>query len=173
MQWELDKKLPKSNWVPVQSEPLDRPATFTPPVGDLGTAAPPYKEPSNAATVLVVYPDEGYNYGAHYRGFQAIRYNSLQVNDDEADARAEYRYQQHHHPMPAPGYVDAYSTPYSDPNAQGQGFCVSHIEPQRERARHHSTGGRPHGAHHGAHGAPTSGRLFCLFAAALGVYRSG
>jgi hypothetical protein len=34
--------------------------------------------------------------------------------------------------MPAPGYVDAYSAPYSDPNAHGQGLCASHDSPQRE-----------------------------------------
>jgi hypothetical protein len=33
-----------------------------------------------------------------------------------------------------------------------------------------ATGARPHGAHHGA---PTSGRLFCLFEAASGVYWPG
>jgi hypothetical protein len=63
MQQELDRKLPKSSWVPVETEPLEQPATFTPPVGDLGTAAPPYEEPSNAATDTVVYPDKGYNSG--------------------------------------------------------------------------------------------------------------
>jgi hypothetical protein len=132
MQQELDRKLPKSNWVSVQTEPLKQPATFTPHVGDLGTAAPPYEEPSNAATDTVVYPDEGYDYGAHYGRFWATRFNSSQVTDDEADARAEYRYQQHHYPTLAPGYVGAYSVPYSDPNAQGQGLCASHVEPQRE-----------------------------------------
>jgi hypothetical protein len=129
MQRELDRKLPKSNWVPVQTEPLDQPATFTPPVGDWGTATPPYEEPSNVATNTVVYPDQGYNYGAHYGGYQATRFNSSQVNNDEADAR-DYRYQQHHHPTPAPGYVGAYSAPFSDPNAQGQDLSASHVEPQ-------------------------------------------
>jgi hypothetical protein len=132
MQRELDKKLPKLNRVPVQTEPLKHSTTFMPPVGDLDNAAPPYKEPSNAATDTVVYPDEGYDYRDHYRSYQATRFNSTQVNDEEADTRAEYRYQQHHHPTPAPGYVGAYSAPYSDPNAQGQSLCASHVEPQRE-----------------------------------------
>jgi hypothetical protein len=47
MQRELDRKLPKSNWVPVQTAPLEQSTTFTLPVGDLGTVAPPYDEPSN------------------------------------------------------------------------------------------------------------------------------
>jgi hypothetical protein len=62
----------------------------------------------------------------------ATHFNSLRVNDDEADARAEYRYHQRHHPTPAPGYVDAYSAPCSDPNAQSRGFRASVYEPQRE-----------------------------------------
>jgi hypothetical protein len=66
MQRELDRKLPKSNWIPVQTETLEHFTTFMPPVGDSGTAAPPYKEPSNVASDTVVYPNEEYNYGDHY-----------------------------------------------------------------------------------------------------------
>jgi hypothetical protein len=132
MQRELDRKLPKSNWVPVQTAPLEQSLTFTLPVGDLGTAAPPYEEPSNVASDKMVYPNKGYDYGDHYGGYQATRFNSTQVNDEEADTRAEYRYQQYHQPTPVPGYVGAYSAPYSDPNAQGQSLHASHVEPQRE-----------------------------------------
>jgi hypothetical protein len=67
-----------------------------------------------------------------YGGYHATCFNSSQVDDQEADARADYRYHQYCHPTPAPGYVDAYSAPYSDPNAQGQGLRASHDEPQRE-----------------------------------------
>jgi hypothetical protein len=136
MKTELNRKLPKSSWVPVQPAPLDQFKVFMPPVGDLGTATPPYDASYNVAALSVVYPDEGYDYGDRYGGYQATRFNSSQVDDQEANARADYRY---HHasrcPMPAPGFVDVYSAPYSDPNAHGQGLCASHNAPQRERAK--------------------------------------
>jgi hypothetical protein len=130
MKRELDRKLPKLNWVAVQTAPLEQSTVFTPPVGDLGTAALPYDGPSNVAASSVDYPDERYDYGDCYGGYQATRFNSTQVDDKEADAKADYRYHQYRHPTPAPGYMDAYSEPYSDSNAQG--LCASHVKPQRE-----------------------------------------
>ena len=35
----------------------------------------------------------GYEHGANYGGYLATGFNLLQVNDDEAASRAEYRYQ--------------------------------------------------------------------------------
>jgi hypothetical protein len=53
-------------------------------------------------------PDEGYDYGDRYGGYQATRYNSTQVDDDEADAKADYRYHRYHQPASAPEYVGVY-----------------------------------------------------------------
>jgi hypothetical protein len=59
MMAELEKARLKS----VQPAPLEPPQVSMPPVGDLGTAAPPYKDASsNMAAASNVYP-EGYNYG--------------------------------------------------------------------------------------------------------------
>jgi hypothetical protein len=38
------------------------------------------------------YPDEGFEYGARYGGYQATRFNSTLVKDEEAVARANFRY---------------------------------------------------------------------------------
>jgi hypothetical protein len=108
----LNSKLPKS----VQSAPLEPAKDFAPSVKDMGTPAPSFDASSNLAASTAAYPDEGYNYGDCYGGYQAIRYNSSQVDDRNHHARAEFRYQQAtRRPTPAPGYVDAYSAPYSDP----------------------------------------------------------
>jgi hypothetical protein len=130
MESELNRKLHKSTWVPVQPAPLAQSEVFMPPVGVSDTAAPTFDGTSNMVASSGVYPDEGYNYGDRYGGYPATRYNSTQVDDEEADARADYRYHQYH--QPAPEYVCAYSAPYSDPNARGQGLCTSHDEPQIE-----------------------------------------
>jgi hypothetical protein len=79
----------------VQPAPLEPPQVFAPPVGDLGTAAPPYEDaPSNMVASSNACPD-GYDYG----GYQATRFNSSQVDNRECDARVEYRYHQATHAL--------------------------------------------------------------------------
>jgi hypothetical protein len=132
MESELNKKLPKpSSWVPVQPAPLTQSEDFA-PVRVLDVSATTFDRMSNLEASSGFYPDEGYNYGDRYRGFQATRYNSSQVNDEEADARPDFRYHRYRQPAQAPGYVGAYSAPFIDPNARGRGLPASHDEPQRE-----------------------------------------
>jgi hypothetical protein len=129
---ELEKARLKDDR-PSDQPTLEPPQVFAPPVGDLGTAAPPYEDTSsNAAAASNVCP-EGYDYGDCYGGYQATRFNSTQLDDCECDARVEYRYHQAtRHPTSAPGYVDAYSAPFNDPNAYGQGHRTSNAATQRE-----------------------------------------
>jgi hypothetical protein len=127
MESKLNRKLPKSTWVPVQPAPLAQSEVFTLPVGVSDTATPTFDGTSNVEASSGVYPDEGYDYGDRYGGYQATRYNSMQADDDEAEARADYRYYRYHHPAPAPEYVGAYSTLYSNANARG--LRASHDEP--------------------------------------------
>jgi hypothetical protein len=149
---KLNRKLPKSMLVPVQPAPLEQSKVFAPPVRDLDTAPPAYDRTSNVVALSGVYPDEGYNYGDRYGGYHATRFNSTQVDDQEADAMADYRYHQvpqvlryyryhqYHHPTPALEYVGAYSALYSDPNAQVQGLPTSHDEERiMERMERHSS----------------------------------
>jgi hypothetical protein len=130
----LNAKFPKS----VQPAPLEPAKVFMLPVEDMGTPAPSFDASSNvAASSNIAYPNEGYDYGDRYGGNLPTRYNSSQVDDREHHARAEFCYQQDtHRPTPAPGYMDAYSAPYtvgySDPYAYGQGFHASFEAPQRE-----------------------------------------
>jgi hypothetical protein len=77
MTTELNRKLPKS----VQPAPLEPPQVFAPPVGNLGTAAPPYDASCNVVASSNVYPVEGYDYGDRYGGYEATRFNSSQVDD--------------------------------------------------------------------------------------------
>jgi hypothetical protein len=94
MESELNKKLPKPNkWDPVQSAPLTQEGFA--PVEVQASSAPIFDGTSNLES-SGFYPDEGYNYGVHYGGFQATRFNSSHVNDEEADARADFRYHRHH-----------------------------------------------------------------------------
>jgi hypothetical protein len=80
---ELEKARLKDDRPSVQPTPLELPQVFVPPVGDLGTAAPPYEDTSsNAAAASNVCP-EGYDYGDHYGGYQATRFNSSQLDDRE------------------------------------------------------------------------------------------
>jgi hypothetical protein len=78
------------------------------------------------------YPDEGYDYGTRYGGFQPTRFNSSMVNDDEADARAEWQYNRHRYSAQTAGYAGLYSAPNSDPSAQSRGFCAPYVDSQRE-----------------------------------------
>jgi hypothetical protein len=77
-----------------------------------------------------VNPDEGYDYGAHYGGYQSTRFNSSLVDDDEADARAEWRYNRHRYSAQTAGYAGPYSAPF--PSTQSRGFGASFDDFQRE-----------------------------------------
>jgi hypothetical protein len=126
----LNAKLPKS----VQPAPLEPAKVYAPPVKDMGMPAPSFDATSNvAASGNMAYSDKGYDYRDYYGGNQPTRYNSSQVDDCKHHARAEFRYQQAtRRPTPTPGYVDAYSAPYSDQYAYGQGLCPFFEAPQRE-----------------------------------------
>jgi hypothetical protein len=117
---ELEKARLKDDRPSAQPSPLEPPPHFEPPVGDLGTAAPPLNDfSSNVAAASNVDPD-AYDYGGRYGGYHATRFNSSLVEDQEADARADYNF----HAM-APGYATSYSAPFNDPNAYGQGHRAS------------------------------------------------
>jgi hypothetical protein len=94
MESELNRKLPKlgSGSHPVQTAPLTEESVA--PVEVQPTSAPTFDGTSNVES-QGVNPDKGYDYGACYGGYQSTRFNSLLVNDDEADARAEWRYNCH------------------------------------------------------------------------------
>jgi hypothetical protein len=117
MESELNQKLPDpSSGILVQPAPLAQSEDFAPPVGVKDAAAPVIDRMSNVEASSGFYPDEGYDFGDRYGGYQATRFNSSQVEAEKADARADYRYRYH---QPAPMYVDAYSAPFNDPNARG------------------------------------------------------
>jgi hypothetical protein len=127
---ELEKARLKDDRPSVQPAPLE--PHFEPPVGDLGTAAPPYVDnSSHEAAASNIYP-EGYDYGGRYGGYQATRFKSSQLDDRECDARAEYNYQVSRRPTSAPGYVGSYSAHFNDPNAYGQGHRASNAASQGE-----------------------------------------
>jgi hypothetical protein len=77
-------------------------------------------------------PTRLYDYGARYGGFRPTRFDSSMVNDDEADARAEWQYNPHRYAAQTAGYAGSYSAPYSDPSAQSRGFCAPYVDSQRE-----------------------------------------
>jgi hypothetical protein len=130
MESELNKKLPKPDtWIPVQSAPLTE-ESFA-PVKVQPSSAPTIDRTSNFES-QGFYPEEAYNYGECYGGFQATRFNNFQVNDEEADSRAEFRYHRHCQSAQATGYLGAYSVPFSDPSAQSRGFCASYDNSKRE-----------------------------------------
>jgi hypothetical protein len=131
MESELNRKLPKPNkWVPVQSAPLTEEGFA--PVEVQPSSAPTFDGMSNIESSQGFYPDEGYNYGARYGGFQATRFNSTLVHNEEADAQANFRYHRHHQSAQTAGYVGAYSAPFSDPSMRSRGFCASFDDSQRE-----------------------------------------
>jgi hypothetical protein len=111
---------------PVQSAPLTEDVVA--PVEVQPTSAPPFDGSSNCDS-RGVYP-EGYDYGARYGGRQSTRFNSSLVNDDEADARAEWRYQSHRQSAQTPMFKEPYTNPY--PSAQGSGLRAPFDESQRE-----------------------------------------
>jgi hypothetical protein len=76
-----------------------------------------------------VYP-EGYDYGVRYSGHQSTRFNSSLVNDDEADARAEWCYQRHRQSAQPAAYAGPYTTAY--PSARSSHFRASYDNSQRE-----------------------------------------
>jgi hypothetical protein len=92
------------------------------------TAVPTFDGTSNAES-QGVYPD-GYDYGARYDGHQTTRFNSSLVNDDEADAWAEWRYQRHRQSAQPAVYAGPHTTAY--PSARSSHFCASFNDSQRE-----------------------------------------
>jgi hypothetical protein len=136
MESELNKKLPKPNsWVPVHSAPLTEEAFA--PVEVQPSSAPTFDRTSNLES-QGFYPDEEYDYGALYRGFQATRFNSSLVNDGEADAWADFRYNRHRQSAQVTWYMGAYSVPFSDPSARSRGFCASYDNSKRDSSKHSS-----------------------------------
>jgi hypothetical protein len=129
MESEINRKLPKPNpWVSVQSAALTEEGFA--PVEVQPSSAPTFDGTSNIESSQGFYPDEGYDYGARYRGFQATRFNSTLVNNEEADARANFRYHRHCQSAQTAGYVGAYSAP--DPSARSRGFHASFDDSQRK-----------------------------------------
>jgi hypothetical protein len=128
MESELNKTLPKRGCGshPVQTTPLIEEAVA--PVEVQPTAVPTFDWTSNAES-QGVYPD-GYDYGARYGGHQTTRFNSSLVNDEKADARAEWQYQRHRQSAQPAVYAGPYMTSY--PSAQSSRFCASFDDSQRE-----------------------------------------
>jgi hypothetical protein len=163
---ELENARLKDERPSVQPAPPEPPSHFEPPVGDLGTAAPPLNDfPSNEAAASNVCPD-GYDYGGRYGGYQATRFNSLLLDDCKCDARAAYNHHASRRFPSVPGYVGSYSAPFTDPNAYGHLLCVQWRAPGREPS---ATGARPDAAHFGEHRACHE----CLLPLYPVVYRSG
>jgi hypothetical protein len=130
MESELNRKLPKlDSWVPVQSAPLTEEGLASVEVQPC--SAPTFDGTSNIES-QGFYPDEGYDYGERYAVYQSTHFNSSQVNDEEADARADFRYHQHRQSAQTAGYVGAYSAPFSDPSARSRGFRASFDDSKRE-----------------------------------------
>jgi hypothetical protein len=101
MQSELNRKLPKrgSGSHPVQTAPLTEESIA--PVEVQPTSAPTFDGTSNVES-QGVNPNEGYDYGACYGGYQSTRFNSSLVNNDKADAQGEWRYNRHRYSAPGP-----------------------------------------------------------------------
>jgi hypothetical protein len=129
MESDLNKTLPYAKRgcrsCLVQSAPLTEESVA--PVEVQPTSAPTFDGTSNVES-QGVYPDEGYDYGVRYGGFQSTRFNSSLVNDKEADA--EWRYHRHRHSAQTAGYAQPYSAPY--PRARSRGFCAPFNDSQRE-----------------------------------------
>jgi hypothetical protein len=72
----------------------------------------------------------GFEHGMRYGGHQVTRFNSSLVDDQEADARAEYHYQQHTQPAQPAVYAGPYTTAY--PSARSSCFRATYGDSQRE-----------------------------------------
>jgi hypothetical protein len=116
-----------------QPTPLEPPPSFEPPVGNLGTTAPP---PTDFPEAAAAQADTDYDYGGRYGGVQPTRFNSSAVDNQEHDARADYLYQHGRHvrsaTSSAPGYPAFNSAPFYDPNAYGQDHRASSEAAPRE-----------------------------------------
>jgi hypothetical protein len=121
---ELEKARLKDERLSVQPIPLEPPPHFEPPVGDLGTAAPPLNDFSSDVAAASNVDRDGYYYRG---GYQATRFNSSMLDDRECDARAEYIHHTTRLVPSAPGYA-----PFTDPNAYGQGHHASSAAQPRE-----------------------------------------
>jgi hypothetical protein len=113
MDVELNRKLPKrgtGSWVPVPVHSAPLTEENVDPVEVQPTPAPTFDGTSNYES-QGNYP-EGYDCGARYGDYQATRFNSTLVNDEEADARAEWNYHRCQPPAQTAGYLGAYSAPF-------------------------------------------------------------
>jgi hypothetical protein len=126
MESKLNRKLLKlDSRVPAQSAPLTEEGFV--PVEVQSSSAPTFDGTSNIEP-QGFYPDEGYDYGACYGGYQTTRFNSTLVNDEKADAWADFRYHRHRQSAQTAGY----SALFSDPSARSRGFRASFDDSKRE-----------------------------------------
>jgi hypothetical protein len=86
----------------------------------------------------------GFEHGVRYGGHQVTRFNSSLVDDQEADTRGKYRYQQQTQPAQPAAYVGPYTTAY--PSARSSCFRATYGDSQR--------------GDNGADGAPSGGSIF-------------
>jgi hypothetical protein len=144
---ELNKTLPHDRHKPkcglgshhVQPAPLTEesqelapiPAPSAPP--SVKVVAPVEKQPSKAPSFIGPsnYGSRGvYTEGYDYGGRQSTRYNSLLVDDEEADARVKWLYQTQRQASRMPAYGGPFQHPF--PSARGGGLCASFDDRQRE-----------------------------------------
>jgi hypothetical protein len=129
MESALNKSLPKRG---SGSHPAVHPAPLTEeavtPVKIPPTTVPAVNGASNAES-LGVNP-EGFDHGVRYGGQQATCFNSSLVDDDETDARTEWRYQRHRQSAQPAAYAGPYTTAY--PSARSSRFHASYDDSQRE-----------------------------------------
>jgi hypothetical protein len=85
----LEKARLKDERPSAQPLPLEPSPSFELPAEDSGTAAPPLNDFVSKAAAA----HTDYDYGGRYGGYQATRFNSTLMNDQECDARAEYNFQ--------------------------------------------------------------------------------
>jgi hypothetical protein len=129
MESALNKSLPKrgsGSRPAVQSAPFTEEAVA--PVEVQPTTVPTVDGASNAESQGV--NPEGYDHGVRYGGHQATSFNSSLVDDNEAEARTEWRYHRHCQSAQPAAYAGPYTTAY--PSAQSSRFRASFDDSQRE-----------------------------------------
>jgi hypothetical protein len=128
MESALNKSLPKrgsGSRPTVQAAPLTEEAVA--PV-EVPTSVPAVDGTFNTESLGV--DPAGFEHGVCYGGRQVTRFNSSLVDDDEADAQAEYLYQHKHQSAQPAAYAGPYMTAY--PSAQSSRFRASYDDSQRE-----------------------------------------
>jgi hypothetical protein len=155
MESELNRTLPKCGYKsrPVQTTPLTEEAVA--PVEVQPTAVPTFDGTSNVES-QGVYPD-GYDYGVRYGGHQTNRFNKSLVNNDEADARAEWRYQRHRQSAQPAVYAAPYTTSFLPQRTKQSLLCVLRRLPEREPG---ISIPRSYRGDYGTHGASSGGSYF-------------